>query len=194
MSGPDPGVLAALPVTLREAVAAGTARVSDHPIPGLPAGTVFRVLLEGIDHPQQTYVGRWPDGTARLLPDDQSAFAELAAAVGARIPDADTALGYVLGFLEVTRGPGVLVRVVDEVAQIRWRPGTAEEEQRRSRFLSTATVEPPRIEPTEDGSKVDVWLIVDQRIQLNTFDVSTDGAITATFRVVARDLPLPIAR
>jgi len=37
-------------------------------------------------------------------------------------------------------------------------------------------------------------LVVDQRIQRNSFEVSRDGRLSATFQVLAEDLPLPIIR
>ena len=59
---------------------------------------------------------------------------------------------------------------------------------------STSRKPDPSAEPVDNGYRVQMWLIVDQRIQLNTFDVAADGAIAAEFRVVAADLPLPLAR
>jgi len=41
---------------------------------------------------------------------------------------------------------------------------------------------------------IELTLVVKQRIQRNLFDVTPDGRITASFQVVAEDLPLPIVR
>jgi hypothetical protein len=59
--------------------------------------------------------------------------------------------------------------------------------------MADPPIEPPSAKRTADGFHVDVWLIVDQRIQLDTFEVASDGKVSAKFRVVAADLPLPIA-
>jgi hypothetical protein len=173
----------------------GSADVSSYPVPGLPEDAVWRILIADTDHPLQTYVGLSANGTGRVLPDDQQAFLELVSDLGgARIADPGTALGYVLAFLEVTRGPSVLVRPVSDVSDIPWRPGSTDEEARRAAFLAGEPISAPSAERADDGFRVRAWLIVDQRIQLNTFDVSADGTIDADFRVVAADLPLPIAR
>jgi hypothetical protein len=170
-----------------------TAEVTSYPVPGLPERAVWRVRIGDADHPMQTYVGLWPDGRARVLSDDQPAFLDLVSAHHTEIRDRETALGYVLAFLEVTRGPTVIVRPVSDPAEIRWRPGTDDEEARRTAFLADSPIKPPSATPTKDGFQVEVWLIVDQRIQRNTFDVARDGTISAQFHVVAADLPLPIA-
>jgi hypothetical protein len=183
------------------AAAALGPRMADRPpdirpyaVPGLGGRTVWRVRLEDLDHPVQVYVGLWPDGRARMLSDDQPAFLDLAEAHGAEIADADTALGYVLGFLEATRAPSVIVRPVSEPGDIPWRPGSPDEEARRAAFASGPGVAPPRVEETPEGFDVELWLVVDQRIQRNSFRVSADGSVAAEHHVVAADLPLPIAR
>ncbi|HET6296285.1 MAG TPA: hypothetical protein VFG33_23075 [Kribbella sp.] len=176
-------------------VSDGTADISSYPVPGLAEDAVWQVAITDTDHPLQTYVGAWPDGVVRVLADDQPAFFELVAARGgARIADPETALGYVLAFLEVTRGPSVLVRPIADVSDIPWRPGSADEEARRTALLADPPITEPTARPDGNGYRVELWLIVDQRVQFNSFDVTTDGAIAAEFRVVAADLPLPIAR
>jgi hypothetical protein len=186
---------AALHPVVGNHVSDGTADVSSYPIPGLPDDAVWRVLITDMDHSQQTYVGLWADGTGRELVDDQPAFFELVRSRGgAQLPDEGTALGYVLAFLEVTRGPSVLVRPIHASTDIPWRPGTADEEARRAALLANSPIRPPTAEPTNDGFRLEVWLVVDQRIQLNSFDVARDGTLAAEFRVVATDLPLPIVR
>ncbi len=169
------------------------AEVTPYPVPGLPGRLVWRVRIEDADHPMQTYVGLWPGGTARVLSDDQPAFFDLVSAHHTEIKDPEIALGYVLAFLEVTRGPMVIVRPLSDPADIRWRPGTDDEEARREAFLADSSIRPPSAKRTDDGFHVEAWLIVDQRIQRNTFEVAKDGTISAQFRVVAADLPLPIA-
>ena len=58
------------------------------------------------------------------------------------------------------------------------------------RRVSVAVSSPPT-RPTRPQS---LTLVVDQRIQRNTFEVGRNGAIDADYRVLAEDLPLPIAR
>lgn len=87
----------------------------------------------------------------------------------------------------------MIVRPVSDPAEIPWRPGSRDEEERRAALLADPPIKPASAEPTGDGFHVEVWLIVDQRIQLNTFEVTGDGKTSAEFRVVAADLPLPIA-
>ena len=187
-------IRAALHPVLGDRVGDGTADVTPYRVPGLPVDGVWRVRYEDADHPLQTYVGLWPDGAARILTDDQPAFLDLCAASGVRIGDPGVALGYILAFLEVTRGPQVIVRVITDAADIRWRPGTQDEEARRRAFLVEAPIRPPSSEPTGVGFRIELWLVVDQRIQLNTFDVGRDGVMSTDYRIVAADLPLPIAR
>jgi hypothetical protein len=183
----------ALHPVLAASVLDGTAEVNAYPVPGLQEDAVRRVRLESLDHPVQAYVGIWPDGGARTLSDDQPAFFALVDAVGAVIDEPEVALGYVLAFLEVTRGPSVVVRAITDAGEIRWRPGSPDEEARRESFLTGPPVEPPRVEATGDGFEVELWLVVDQRIQRNSFQVRHDGLLSAEHRVVAQDLPLPIA-
>lgn len=173
----------------------GSAEVSSFSIPGLADDAVWKVTVTDLDHPQQAYVGLCPAGTARVLSDDQSAFFDLVQTLGgARLVDAPTALGYVIAFLEATRGPTVLVRPLDDVRDIPWRPGSTDEEARRAAFLAAQTDVAPTVTRVADGYRVQLWLVVDQRIQVNSFDVGAKGALSASFRMVAADLPLPVAR
>jgi hypothetical protein len=162
-------------------------------VPGLAAQAIWRLRDTGADHPLQVYVGRWPDGTVRVLTDDQPAFFDLVETVGAAITDSDTAIGYLRAFLEATRGATVIVRVVSDLADLRWRPGAPDEEARREAFLADAPITPPHAEPTPDGFHVELCLVVDQRVQRNTFEAARDGTLAASYRVLAEDLPLPIA-
>lgn len=52
----------------------------------------------------------------------------------------------------------------------------------------------PVAEGVESGFHIELTLVVEQRIQRNMFDVTRDGRITASFQVIAEDLPLPIVR
>jgi hypothetical protein len=177
-----------------ERVADGTAELTPVPVPGLGDAVVWRVEDPTLDHPLAVYVGHWPDGVVRMLTDDQPAFFGLVQAVGVELTDPDTVLGYVRAFLEVTRGASVIVRVVSDLSDIRWRPGSPEEETQREAFVADPPIGPPRVEASADGFHVELYLVVNQRVQLNTFEVARDGAIVASYRVLAEDLPLPIAR
>ncbi|OGO53824.1 MAG: hypothetical protein A2V85_17530 [Chloroflexi bacterium RBG_16_72_14] len=187
-------VVDAVGAGLGPAVLAGTAIRRPVPIPGVGEGIAWLVRDDDADHPMQCYVGVWPDGAVRLLSDDQPAFFDLVAATGADIVDPSTALGYVRAFLEVTRGPAVIVREVRDVADLRWRPGSQSEEANRARFEAGPPIEPPVVEPSAGGFHVELTLVVDQRVQRNVFDVGRDGSIRTGYRVLADDLPLPIAR
>jgi hypothetical protein len=149
---------------------------------------------DGADHPMQCHVGVWPDGAVRLLSDDQPAFFDLVAATGADIGDPSTAIGYVRAFLEITRGPAVIVRELGDAADLRWRPGSQAEEANRARFEADPPIEPSVVEPSDGGFHVELTLVVDQSVQRNVFDVGRDGSIRAGYRVLADGLPLPIAR
>jgi hypothetical protein len=170
------------------------AQVEEHPVPGTDASCVWLVRAVQLDHPMQAYVGRWPNGQVRLLTDDPEAWMDLIDAVGVSLDDAHVALAYVREFVEVTRGASVLVREVSGPEDLPWRPGSPAEEARRTAFLSNHDIEGPVAEQTAEGFHVELTLVVDQRIQRNMFDVGLDGRITASFRVIATDLPLPIAR
>lgn len=187
-------VAAAVGAGLGPAVLAGTAILRQVPVPGVGDSLAWLVRDDDADHPLQAYVGVWPDAAVRLLSDDQPAFFDLVASCGAEIEDASTALGYVRAFLELTRGPAVIVREVEDAAQLPWRPGSAAEETNRARFEAGPPIAPPLAEPAGDGFHVELTLVVDQRIQRNSFEVGPGGAIAASFRMLAEDLPLPIAR
>jgi hypothetical protein len=187
-------VATAVGAGLGERVADGTADLTPVPVPGLGDAVVWRVEDATSDHPLAVYVGVWPDGVMRVLTDDQPAFFGLVRAVGVELTDPDTVLGYVRGFLEVTRGASVIVRVVSDLGDIRWRPGSPQEEAHREAFVADSPIRPPGVEASDDGFHVELYLVVDQRVQLNTFDVARDGSIAASYRVLAEDLPLPIAR
>ena len=195
MSSPDPASVAeAVGAGLGPAVTAGTAVLRAVPVPGVADEIAWLVRDDDPDHPMQAYVGAWPDGTVRVLSDDQPAFFDLVASAGANIGDPETALAYVRAFLELTRGPGVIVREVRDAGDLRWRPGSTTEEANRARFEAGPPIEPPVAEPSGSGYHVELTLVVDQRVQRNTFEVARDGSIRSGYRVLAEDLPLPIAR
>ena len=175
-------------------VRSGAATVREVPIPGVAAIVVWLVSDDSLAHPLQAYVGRWPSGTVRVLNDDQDGWAELMSGVGVRITDPATALGYIRQFLEITRGTSVMVREITEPTDIRWRPGSVAEEERRAAFLSDSPIGEPVAERLDTGFHVELTLVVDQRVQRNLFDVTADGRISASFQVLAEDLPLPIIR
>ena len=175
-------------------VLSGRASVEPVTVPGAPPGVMWAVDGNLLDHPLRAYVGRWPDGAVRLLSNDQAAWAELIDASGLRLDDPETALGYVRQFLEATRDPSVIVYEATEAADLPWRPGSPAEEERRQALLAGPALPAPVAERTTTGFHVELTLVVDQRIQRNLFDVTPGGAISASFQVLADELPLPIAR
>jgi hypothetical protein len=195
VSAPEAAAIAdAVGVGLGPAVLAGEAALERVAIPGVGEDVAWLVRADDADHPMQSYVGVWPDGAVRVLSEDQPAFFDLVAATGADIRDASMALDYVRAFLEVTRGPMEILREVQDAGDVRWRPGSSGEEANRARFEAGPPIEPAAAEPSEYGFHVAVTLVVDQRIQRNEFEVGRDGSIRASHRVLADDLPLPIAR
>ncbi len=195
MTRPEPTRLAeAVGAGLAPAVLDGTADLRAVPIPGGADDVAWLVRDDGADHPMQASVGVWPDGAVRALSDDQPAFSDLVAATGTDIADPSTALGYVRAFLELTKGPMVIVREIGDAAELRWRPGSETEEASRRRFEAASPIEPPLATASGDGFHVALTLVVDQRIQRNEFEVGRDGSLRTTYRVIADDLPLPIAR
>jgi hypothetical protein len=172
-SPPDPTALAiAVGEPLATAVLDGTARITPVTVPGLVDGAVWQVVDDVGEHPIRVYVGAWPDGRVRVLSGDQDAWAEL----------------------EATRGTMVRVQPIGGVADIEWRPGSADEEAAKAALLA----DPPDLatvaQATPGGFHVERALVVDQRVQRNEFDVSHHGAITASYEVLAEALPLPIIR
>ncbi len=195
MNGIDRDALAAaVGPGLGEGVRRGSAAVLPIPVPGVAQTVTWLVRDDSLDHPLLAYVGQWPDGQLRVLSDDPAGWAALIELVGAQIDSAATALGYVRGFLEMTRGPGVPVREVNGADELPWRPGSTDEERRRAEFLAGPPVPDPIVAATESGFYVELTLLVGQRVQRNLFDLTTDGRVDATFRVLADDLPLPIVR
>ncbi len=194
-TAPDPAeVAAAIGPPLGPRLDEGDATLRAYRVPGCPTGMIWRVYDPGPHHPMQVYVGRWPDGSLRVVSDDLSGFLELVEHTGVHLEDEETALGYVRALLEVTRAPSVLIREISNLDDIPWRPGTDAEEDRRRAFEDTAAVAPPSVVGTGDGFVVELSLVVDQRIQRNRFEVAPQGAVAASFEVLAEDLPLPIAR
>lgn len=175
-------------------VRSGQAELRPVDVPGVPGTLVWLVRDEQLAHPLQAYVGRRPNGEVTVLSDDQQAWNELMPGAGVHIDGAATALGYVRQFLEITRGPSVLVREVTDPQTLPWRPGSPDEERRRAEFLARGPIDGPIAEAAGDGFHVELTLMVGQRVQRNLFDVGPDGTISASYRVLADDLPLPIVR
>jgi hypothetical protein len=179
---------------LASAVLDDEARIEAVDVPGMRESSVWSVTDELGDHPMRLYVGRWPDGSVRLLTADQEAWADLARAVGVHLGNADEARAYVEAFLEVTRGTMVLVEPVTTLDDLRWRPGSDGEEAAKDALLA----DPPPLstvaEVDGDGFHVELTLVVNQRLQRNSFEVSTNGDIDSSYRVLAEGLPLPIIR
>jgi hypothetical protein len=180
---------------LADAVLDGVAKLRPVTVPGIEATVVWRVRDESGPHPWQVYVGAWPDGTVRVLTADQDAWGELIAATGAHITGVAQARSFVETFLQVTRGAMVIVRTVTSLDDLRWRPGSDEEEAAKAALLADPPSVAPSVAPTADGFHVELTLVVDQRLQRNLFELTRTGAITrSSFRVLAEHLPLPIAR
>jgi hypothetical protein len=180
---------------LAEQVLDGQAQLAPVTVPGIEATVVWRIRGESGPHPWQVYVGVWPDGSVRVLTADQGAWGGLVAATGARLVDEAHARSYVETFLEVTRGALVIVRPVNSLDDLRWRPGSAEEDDAKAALLADPPTITPVLAPTSDGFHVELTLVVDQRLQRNVFDLTRTGEITrSSFRVLAQQLPLPIAR
>ena len=196
MSDIDKAIVATtLGEPLGDAVLDGRASVEAVDVPGIEAGSVWRVRDEMADHPWQVYLGRWPDGRMQVLTADQDAWADLIRATGARISSADEAREYVKAYLEVTRGAMVIVQPVTSLDDLYWRPGSDSEEAAKSALLAS----PPDLTPvatrSDHGFHIELALVVDQRLQRNSFDVSSSGEITrASYEVLAEGLPLPFAR
>jgi hypothetical protein len=195
-AGPDRTAVAiAVGEPLGEQVIDGTAHIEPVAIAGVQETVIWRVRDESGPHPSQVYVGGWPDGSMRTLTGDQDAWTDLVAATGAHLTSAAKARDYVESYLEVTRGAMVIVRPITSLDDLRWRPGSAEEEASKAALLA----DPPRLddvmESTDHGFHIELTLVVDQRLQRNEFDVTSAGEITKTsFHVLAEHLPLPIAR
>lgn len=194
MTAPSAEALAAaVPEPLSGEVTAGRAEVVEASVAGAARPFLWHVNAHALEHPMGLSVVGDPEGGLAVANDDQAAFVEAAAAAGLRLRSEADALGYVRTFLEATRGPSVLVSVVDDAAGIAWRPGTDAEESRRAAVLAGGEVRPPSVTATADGYRVEVVLVVQQRLQATTLDVTPDGAVQASFRVIADELPLPIA-
>jgi len=173
----------------------GAAQLAQVAVPGVDGTVVWRVRGESGAHPWQVYVGLRPGGVGRVLTADQDAWAALMVEAGCRLHGEADASAYVEVFLEVTRGALVLVRPLTSLAEIPWRPGSADEETAKAALLAKPPAVEPRSVRTAAGFKVELTLVVDQRLQRNQFELSPAGEITRTsFQVIAENLPLPIAR
>jgi hypothetical protein len=180
---------------LADQVLDGDARLEPVTVPGVDRTVVWRVIGESGDHPWQVYVGAMPDGQVRVLSADQGAWDEVMAAADATLGSEADALAYVEAYLEATRAAMVIVRPVRSIDDLRWRPGSDREEAAKAAFTADPPELAPVVERSDGGFHVELTLVVDQRVQRNEFDVSPSGAISGTsFRVLAEDLPLPVAR
>src|SRR5262249_51392165 len=153
----------------------GEAQLEPVPVPGMPDGSVWSVTAILGEHPMRVYVGGWPDGSARVLTADQQAWADLATAAGVHLSEAEQARRYVEAFLEITRGGMVIVQPVTSTDELRWRPGSDDEETAKKALLAEPPDMAPVAEDAGDGFHVELTLVVDQRLQRNSFDVTTDG-------------------
>jgi hypothetical protein len=171
----------------------GEAELDPVLVPGIEPTVVWAVRNDRGPHPMQVYVGRWPDRSVRVLSADQDAWAELTRAVGVHLADPAQARGYVESFLEVTRASTVIVRPIETLDDLPWRPGSDAEEEARSALMAAAPKVAPVTEATPTGFHVELTLVVDQQVQRNMFDVTPAGEISSSYRVLAKDLPLPIA-
>ena len=188
-------VAMALGEPLSDAVLDGQASLEAVEVAGVETAIVWRVRDELADHPWQAYVGRWPDGSVRVLTADQDAWADLIRVTGARLTGAEQARAYVLAYLEVTRGAMVIVRPITSLDDLHWRPGSDSEEAAKAALLASPPDLTPVASESGDGFHVELALVVDQRLQRNSFDVSSRGEIVgASFEVIAEGLPLPTAR
>jgi hypothetical protein len=173
----------------------GQAHLAPVAVPGIKGTVVWRVRGESGPHPWQVYVGAWPDGSMRVLTGDQDAWTDLVAATGAHLTSAAQARSIVETYLEVTRGAMVIVRPVTSLDDLRWRPGSPEEEDAKAALLADPPPTKPQADSTAGGFHVELTLVVDQRLQRNVFDLTRAAKITGTsFRVLAEHLPVPIAR
>ena len=194
--GPDlTAVAIAVGEPLGGQVLDGQAQLAPVAVAGIKGTVVWRVRDESGPHPWQVYVGAWPDGSMRVLTGDQDAWADLVAATGAHLASAAQARSYVETYLEVTRGAMVIVRPVTSLDELRWRPGTADEEAAKAALLADPPPIAPVLDSSADGFHIELTLVVDQRLQRNVFDLTSAGEMTRTsFSVLAERLPLPIAR
>ncbi len=178
---------------LGSSVVDGDAELDPVTVPGIESTAVWAVRDNRGPHPIGVYVGRWPDGSVRVLSADQDAWAALTGAVGVHLADPAQARGYVESFLEVTRATSVIVRPIQTLDELPWRPGSDAEEEARSALLAAAPDVAPVAEATATGFHVELTLIVDRQLQRNMFNVTHSGDIASSYRVLAKDLPLPIA-
>jgi len=180
---------------LGEAVLDGRASLEAVDVPGVETTIVWRVRDELADHPWQAYLGRWPDGRVGMLTADQDAWSDLIRATGARLTEADQAREYVEAYLEITRGAMVIVQPVASLNELQWRPGSDTEEAAKTALLASPPDLAPVASTSGDGFHVELALVVDQRLQRNSFDVSSSGEIIrSSYEVLAEGLPLPFAR
>lgn len=192
MTAPDPQALADLVrPPMGEAVLSGDAKVEPLRVPGLPEDSVWEVWVPSNPHMPRLVVGRGPGDQLRLLTGRPEAFAEMVAAVPVSIPDAETALGYVRGFLAATRRHDDLVQVVTDPSEIAWRPGSPDEEERREAFVADTSFA-PQVEEHGDGFAVSLVVLRDQHAQLSSFRVTADGRVDAHDEVLVEGLPLPV--
>jgi hypothetical protein len=188
-------VASAVGEPLDERVLDGSADLAPVDVPGVSSTVVWRVRDESGAHPSEVYVGVWPDERMRLLTADQDAWADLIRATGARLTTPEHARAYVEAYLLITRGSMVIVRPIKSLDELRWRPGSDSEEAAKAALLASAPHLAPVATKSGDGFHIELAVVVDQRLQLNKFDVSSSGEIIdASYEVLAEDLPLPIAR
>ena len=173
------------------ALAEGRANVELLAVPGLPDGTVWQVWVPSEPHMPRLVVGRGPGSRLRELTGRPQEFVELVADLPVSLPDDDTVIGYVLGFLAATRAHDELRQVAPAPEDIAWRPGSPDEERRRADFLATTPLA-PQVRRDGDDRVVDVVVLVDQRAERLQVRVGAHGQLDVTADVIVDGLPLPV--
>jgi len=174
-----------------ELAATGDVLAQSRPFAGLPPDTVWDVFAPSNPHMPRVAVGRARSGEPVLLDGLSEEIAAKLSSMGADVPDATTAVGYVLEVAALAGRSDAYAQVVRDPDSIDWRPGSPEEEARKSALLASPELLPAAV-PANGGFAVSVTLLRGEDAVRADFAVDPFGQVTVEERVLATGLPLPV--
>lgn len=181
--------------TEADIVVRGGSRLTRVQAPFLKRWQIIRVDYRQTSRPVLFHVAVG-EGQARLLTGAPAAFGEVTAADGVRVTDPAVAAQLARTFVETTRPAGRLTYVVGAVTDIRFRPGlTGAAAARRDQIVKEygSVLAAPAAKASGEGFAAIVYVVQGRALQRRDITVGAGGSVRERTRVLAPDLPVPIA-
>lgn len=162
--------------------------------PALSRYRLYMVTVFAPHAPIVHYIAYAEDGPAFVLSEDPDAFAAMAAADGGvEIGSASEAAAYAEVFLVVTRPLSRLSYLVEELADVSFRPGLEPGEAGARKSFEAKyrrVIKPPSGRKAGAGFAVTAYRVVEQSLERVTVQVTPSGALAFDAEVLEQDLPL----